>query len=195
VDASRAHIPALGLLLLSASCVHQHRGSDRDGGTVLAGVDAGRTVCGARSQSSNWAMWRMPNPPTADLPNPASYTDLADGTVRDEVTCLVWQHDVPAGTFSWMEANDYCNGLSLAGRGWRLPSRIELVSLVDFTRAAPGPTIDTVAFPNTPSEEFWSSSLVAATAAGTSFAWYVYFSSGATSNYELFVRGRVRCVR
>ena len=140
-------------------------------------------------------MWRMPNPATANLPNPAGYTNLEDGTVRDDVTCLVWQRDVAEGAYSWAEADDYCSNLPVAGGGWRLPTRIELVSLVDFTKAAPEPTIDTVAFPNTPAEVFWSSSLVDDTSSGTSFAWYVYFYSGATSAYELPIKSRVRCVR
>jgi hypothetical protein len=195
-DVLRSYIPAIGILLLVGGCIHQKSGSEWDGGPGpdAAGTDVG-TVCGARSPASTWAAWRMPSPVTTHLPNPASYTNLDDGTVRDDVTCLVWQRDVSENTCSWTEANDYCSSLPLAGGGWRLPTRIELVSLVDFTKAAPGPTIDEAAFPNTPSEEFWSSSLVAETVAGTTFAWYVYFSSGATSEYELFVKSRVRCVR
>jgi hypothetical protein len=196
VNALRAHISAIGILLLAGGCGHQKSGSGEDGGKAPDAVDTEvGAVCGARSPASTWAMWRMPNPATANLPNPVHYTDLGGGTVRDDVTCLVWQRDVPEDSYSWEEAKDYCSSLPLAGGGWRLPSRIELVSLVDFTKAAPGPTIDTAAFPNTPAEVFWSSSLVAATAAGTSFAWYVYFSSGATADYELFVKSRVRCVR
>ncbi len=42
---------------------------------------------------------------------------------------------------------------------WRLPSAEELMSLVDNSIAAPGPTIDTTFFPNTPNAWTWSSTL------------------------------------
>ena len=75
--------------------------------------------------------------------------------------------------------------------GFHLPSRIELLSLIDFTSE---PSIDPEAFPDTPPEYFWSSSRYAG---DQSSAWVVNFaggpgfvSSGATES--LF---RVRCVR
>ena len=105
-------------------------------------------VCSERSPASTWAMWTMPNPAATGLPNPASYTDLGDGTVHDDVTCLVWQRDVSEGTCTWSEASDYSSSSPLAGGGWRLPTRVELISLIDFTKAPPGPTIDATAFPD-----------------------------------------------
>jgi formylglycine-generating enzyme required for sulfatase activity len=136
-------------------------------------------------------MRKMPNPPNTGLPNPASYTDLGDGTVLDNVTGLVWQRDVPSGDYTWQEAMDYCASLSLRGCAWRLPTRIELVSLVDFTKADPGPTIDTTAFPNTPGDWFWSSSLWDGPAPA---AWYVYFAYGYTYYADAASTGAVRCV-
>lgn len=210
-------MPTIGVLLLVCACGQQKPRGDLDGaagngghaevasapgeggggGTGSDGVDArAESVCHARTPASVWAMWRMPNPLMDGLPNSASYTDVGDGTVCDNVTRLVWQRDVPEGGYSWVEANDYCRSLSLAGGGWRLPTRIELVSLVDFSRPSPGPTIDTAAFPETPSETFWSSSRVPETAVpGMEFAWYVNFYSGAASNELPELRGRVRCVR
>jgi hypothetical protein len=132
----------------------------------------------------------MPNPASATLPNPASYTVEGD-TVKDNVTGLVWQRTVPTQTYDWAGAKAYCASLSLGGlTEWRLPSRIELVSLVDFTKF--DPSIDTTAFPSTPSSVFWSSSPVAVYGG----AWYVDFhdggtySGGASSHYHA-----VRCVR
>jgi hypothetical protein len=191
-----ARIATIAILLAAGGCMHQEYGNGWDGGQVPGGADADTgMVCAARNPASPWAMWKMPNPASANLPNPASYTDLGDGTVRDNVTCLNWQRDVPQGTYAWAEAGEYCGSLPLAGSEWRLPTRIELVSLVDFTKGDPLPTIDTTAFPDTPAEVFWSSSLVADTSSGTTYAWYVYFFSGATSAYELPIKSRVRCVR
>jgi hypothetical protein len=191
----RAHIPAIALLLFLAACAERDSHGEDGGGTFPGPDTAIGTACNARTPASIWAMWRMPNPAAAKLANPARYTDLGNGTVRDDVTCLVWQREVSEDAYAWADANAHCSSLPLAGGGWRLPSRIELVSLVDFTKAAPGPTIDTTAFPDTPAEQFWSSSMVAATAGGMSFAWYVYFLTGATADCELFVKSRVRCVR
>ena len=73
-----------------------------------------------------------------------------------------------------------------------MPSRIELMSLVDFTN--PNPTIDAEAFPNTPTEGFWSASPFVgarASAWGINFGFNVsfVFQDRATAVY------RVRCVR
>ena len=45
-------------------------------------------------------------------------------------TYLYWQRLVPAPMFDWQMADAFCKGLKLAGySGWRLPTRIELVSI------------------------------------------------------------------
>jgi hypothetical protein len=134
----------------------------------------------------------MPNPASAGLPNPASYDTSTPGVVVDKVTGLMWQRDVPASSYTWADAKSYCAGLSLAGHlDWRLPTSIELVSLVDFTRSSPA--IDVTAFPNTPSAYFRSSSPVAGDA---DFAWVVDFYDGrSSSNDGVDYAYRVRCVR
>jgi hypothetical protein len=96
-----------------------------------------------------WPLWPMPNPANVvGLPNPSNYTvDEENDVVFDNVTGLLWQRTVPSvqGTLP----STYCKTLVLAGHDdWRLPSRIELVSIVDFTRV--DPAIDVNAFPNTP---------------------------------------------
>jgi hypothetical protein len=76
--------------------------------------------------------------------------------------------------------------------GWRLPSRIELLSIVDFTQSEP--LIDPVAFPNTPPEPFWS---VSPTVDDPSSAWSVHFGFGTVSASATSTGTplRVRCVR
>jgi hypothetical protein len=83
----------------------------------------------------------MPNPPSANLPNPFHYTDLGNGTVRDEITQLVWQKTVNSSTqaFTWAAAPGYCSSLTLpapAGTTWQVPTRIQALSLVDYTTGA-----------------------------------------------------------
>ena len=135
----------------------------------------------------------MPNPPSTGLPNPQSYdTSRMPEVVFDNVTKLEWQRTVAEGTYDWSAARAYCSALTSAGGGWRLPSRIELLSIVDFTQ--PGPVIDTKAFPSTPSEYFWTASPLAGDA---STAWSVQFGFGtvfASPNVNTNAL-RVRCVR
>ena len=128
---------------------------------------------------------------TAALP-PSRYEVPGDGTVKDVETGLVWEQAVAGGTYTWSQALSYCPSLSLAGTGWRLPSVNELLTLVDYTVASPGPTIDTTAFPSTPQGWFWSSSPVAGS---SSSACFVSFYDGSTSSYDVGNANQVRCVR
>jgi hypothetical protein len=141
-----------------------------------------------------WAQWPMPNGQvdvTAGAPNLASYTDNGNGTVTDNVTGLMWQQAVPAGTYTWEEAKAYCQTLTLADHGdWRLPSRIEVVSIVDFGPSSPA--INTTYFPSTPSDYFWSSSSLAGS---SSYAWLVDFGFGRTYYLPGSNPSFVRCVR
>jgi hypothetical protein len=104
----------------------------------------------------------------------------------------VWQQAVDPGGFNWANAKAYCTGPSLAGTGWRLPTKAELESIVDFGTYAPA--IDATAFPSTPSDYFWSSSPYVG---ASGYGWGVSFIGGGVSaNY--FVTSdsrRVRCVR
>lgn len=144
--------------------------------------------------------------PSGDGSNAGEFAVSADGlTVTDTITGLVWQRD-GSGTrpgcslqslfCTWAEAQAYCASLNLGGvSGWRLPARMELVTIEDFTVTS-GAVIDQTAFPNTPyapAEYFWTSSLWVG-AAG--YAWYVSSSDGSSSYFkETDVALRVRCVR
>jgi hypothetical protein len=111
----------------------------------------------------------------------------------DTVTGLEWQRNVEAGKYPWSGAAAYCAGLGIAGGGFRVPSRIELLSIVDYTEPG-GPLINSRAFPDTPSEYFWTSSSVAGDA---SKGWSVQFGFGTIIASANPVDGafRVRCVR
>ena len=76
-----------------------------------------------------------------------------------------------------------------------MPTKDELLSIVDATRTHP--SIDVVAFPNTPLELFWSSSpyLGPSNLGAPGGAWYVGFSYGNSGNIGKGYAGRVRCVR
>ena len=99
---------------------------------------------------SPWADWPMPNSAVdvaAGAPNPQSYTSNGDGTVTDNVTRLKWQQASPATTYTWSDALSYCATLTLGGINWRLPSIMELASIIDTGQA--NAAIDPTAFPAT----------------------------------------------
>jgi len=102
---------------------------------------------------------------------------------------LVWQQGFSPREQSQAASGTYCASLTLGG-GWRLPTKDELLSIVDLTIGRP--TIDTAFFPGTPSTYFWSSSPVAGS---PSFGWYVNFNNGIAASYVAANVLRARCVR
>jgi len=138
-----------------------------------------------------WVHWPMPNPDAAIapdfpdagvLPNQMAYDTGADGgasTVRDLVT---WGLD--GGGLTWWRASIPATSLDDAwtkcvalGASWRVPTRIELISLVDFTQPSGSPTIDPAAFPDTTTVSYWTSSPVP----GDGGTWTVSFQTGLAS--------------
>ena len=123
--------------------------------------------------------------------NPPSYTDNGNGTIRDNVTGLVWQKLDDNATRSWAGATTYCDNLTLGAQtDWRLPSRIELISIVNY--GIYNPAINAAFFPGTNSSNYWSSTT---SAGNTANAWYVYFYGGYTHYSNKTSTSYVRCVR
>ncbi len=169
-------------------------GDGQAGMTVRGGsTGAGGTAGGAVAVHA-WPRWPMPNQPGSDLPNPQNYVVLtvnSEEIVRDEVTQLHWQRRLDPRRFTWKDAMAYCDTLKLAGwDDWRLPSRIELVSLLNL--AYTDPSIDGVAFPNTPGEWFWTASRQAN---DPGRAWFVYFYFGYPDTDPDTNQYPARCVR
>lgn len=183
-------------------------GTAGQAGTLSSGGSSGSGLGGTMSMSTpgkdgggvaldptefNWAEWPMPNPASLGLPNAQSYdvTSFA-GVVIDSITSLQWQQAVDPSSHSWADASALCDGLTLTGGGWRLPSRIEVLSLVDFTILNPG--IDINAFPDTPTDFFWTSSTFAG---DPTLAWHVNFKfgDGFVDKSGKTLAHRVRCVR
>lgn len=128
----------------------------------------------------------------AGAPNPMAYTVQGGGTVKDDVTGLMWQRTAPTAMFNWADAARYCADLSLAGHDdWRLPTEIELLSIVDDTVAS-GPAIDVATFPDTAAGYYWSS-LPMADSPGN--AWQVDFITGSAYDSDVLALLNLRCVR
>lgn len=133
----------------------------------------------------------MPNPPALALANPENYDVSTNDVVGDRVTGLMWQREAPNEFFTFDAAAKHCAALTLAGfHDWRLPSRIELVSILDSTRVQP--SINAAIFPNTANDGFWTSSVAADS---PSTAWYVYFYFGYPKTDDRGNKFSTRCVR
>lgn len=194
------------ILALCVGCDPQQSFGDSgmlvsDGGTDAATeCSEGTRSCGddcvdvqMSCPSSGYAGWPMPNEADATF-RPTSYR-IEGATVVDEVTGLIWQREVDRQTRATAEAIAYCENLELEGRDdWRLPGRIELVSLLVPGRS---PTIDSDAFPATPADYFRSSTYAPDDAARS---WSVYFgdalvivgSAETASTYARCVAGEVK---
>jgi hypothetical protein len=143
-----------------------------------------------------WAKFKMPNYPQDGGPvdNVATYARSADDAgVVDEVTGLTWREPMAdTGIVSFDVARTTCAGL---GSTWRLPSRIELVTLFDLTPGNP-PTIDKKAFPSTKAGEYWTSSEVwTSDGVATGRHWTVDFANGVLGRLDVDSgTARVRCI-
>ena len=61
------------------------------------------------------------------------FKDNGDGTMTDTRTGLVWMKNagMPGSELGWSAAVSWCGNLTASGKGWRLPSREEMMSLWD----------------------------------------------------------------
>lgn len=138
--------------------------------------------------------------------NPETYTDNGNGTVTDNKTQLIWQKNENPSSYNWYQAlgkqhptynpssQDVCGSLIIGDYSdWRLPSKRELMTIVNDAIPLPGPTINTAYFPNAFASLYWSSTK---SISYPDNAWAVDFLVGAAvsgdKDYEVLY---VRCVR
>lgn len=76
------------------------------------------------------------------------------------------------------------------GTGWRVPTKAELESIIDYT--APSPAINVTAFPGTPANWFWASSPFVGS---SNIAWSVNYYDGDSNGSNISQAYNVRCVR
>jgi len=114
------------------------------------------------------------------------FTDNGDGTVKDNLTGLIWVKDASCfgGSRSWDNALSDANGLasgscgladgSVAGE-WRLPNVRELHSLIDFGQSNPAlpPGHPFSGVP--PNDSWWSATTFLRL---PSYAWFVNVETG-----------------
>jgi len=142
--------------------------------------------------------------------NTSGYTGLASTDwvcTKDNVTGLVWALYINNNGY-WFQAADSSsttNDVALAnanslcgfGTGWRLPTRRELLSIVNYG-AASAPLIDTNYFPGTGNFYFWSGDTYLPPpqfiTSGGPFAWAVDFNLGGATFLDVRSGARVRVV-
>ncbi len=132
------------------------------------------------------------------------YSRSSTGVVTDNVTKLEWQDDYSDNADAikqgkWQEAIDYCAALQLDGGRWRLPTLVELETIVDNGTGNPSITESSFTKIILSYSRYWTSTPFAY---DTSYAWYVDFYRGVSNNdiktdsrTDIMHLHYVRCVR
>lgn len=147
----------------------------------------------------SWAEFRMPNykeDAGIVVPPALSYELVGTDAVEDKVTFLVWRRAVIGagfGTdFTVDDARAECE--KLPNGPWRLPKRIELVTLL--SHAHPAPAIDTAYFQMPSGVLAWTSSEVRPVPAGQPPKyWIVDFKTGALAQQLGTEPAKALCVK
>jgi len=132
------------------------------------------------TDAREWVRWRL------DVPD--TYEVTGDMVVA-RATGLTWRRAC-SGPVSQAEAEGACASVKDGGGAWRLPTRAELQSLVDY--GVQEPAIDGATFPGTPAESFWSASR---TVWNGDRLWTVSFRDGRVDSMSGSGTAYVRCVR
>ena len=130
-----------------------------------------------------------------------NFVDNGDGTVTDSKRGLTWMRCSLGQTWqnascvgepsalTWQQALVAAHGYSYAGKqGWRIPNVKELASITEGQCVRPAINIEI--FPNTPSDDFWSST---PSVTDPQRAWVIAFfnSSNSLKEKNLFVYTRL----
>lgn len=118
------------------------------------------------------------------------FVDNGDNTVTDSKTNLLWMKEDDGKERNWADAKKYCedNEAKLPGEGWRMPTREELLTIVNLERYSPA--ADPIF--NAKSSRYWTSTPCAGGAGG---AWCVYFDDGSVDWSSMGYGSCVRPVR
>ena len=129
------------------------------------------------------------------------FIDNADGTATDASLGLVWMRcslgqtwenetcSGDASELTWQQALQTAHGFKYAGQlGWRVPNMKELASLTE--RSCVRPAINPLFFPNTSSDDYWTST---PSVVDPQRAWVIAFfnSSNSLKDKNLFVFTRL----
>lgn len=120
-----------------------------------------------------------------------AYHDNGNHTISNLHNGMMWTNPSDSVQHTWQDAISYCNQLVFADKNdWRLPSKFELESIVDYGRSHPDPAINQVFICQR--GFYWSATVHVNNPV---YAWSVFSDDGAdhwvhkTNNYH------IRCVR
>lgn len=153
---------------------------------ILAKLNTGGGGGGAGNHTLRW---------DTNNPSLSRFTvlpEFSNAAVRDNNTGLVWEQSpatlLPGPT--WIDARLQCIEKNVGGsRGWRLPSVVELASLID--PSLPPPFVPAV-FTGVQLSSYWAAT---AHAVGSSNAWTVGFDEGHAGWTGKTSTSSVWCVR
>lgn len=125
-----------------------------------------------------------------DIVDEYTVIDTAQQPIRE------WQRYTVAQAWFYPDAVTYCENLTLGGKtGWRLPTRNELMAIVDYT-VGTAPYTNTCAFPMMAPSPYWTSTTVVG---DPTKQWVIDFSDGMAYQQPLTgmsaVQRVVLCVR
>ena len=145
------------------------------GGLCLAEYAVGVTPAAAAPPSRNESSATPSQNWDTNLKGTARFTILPDfggSAVRDNNTGLVWGQAPDTTLRLWRDTTVYCVNKNVGNtRGWRLPSVMELASLID--PSLPPPFIPGTVFTGVQLNQYWS-----ATTTGERSVWKVNFDTG-----------------
>lgn len=108
-------------------------------------------------------------------------TEFGGAAVLDKETQLVWEQSPFPMPLSWGQASDSCINKAVgARRGWRLPSVVELMSLLDPTQSTPALPTGHPFMLDPMGSVFWSAS--SNVQSPTTLAWSVSISTGGVAS-------------
>lgn len=130
-------------------------GTTDDGGGIDAGMREDASVV-TQSDANMDGGTMTPGPSLASLPDErkgSEFVQEMDRTALDTLTGLRWENEGGGGTETWQTAKEACESSMRQGKtGWRLPTRIELLSVTNYAADLKWPSNFTSA-----SWEYWTS--------------------------------------